>query len=140
MASTRRAVLTVAGAVAVSWIGFLVHNAADLPVRSLVGPETLVPSVVYLALLGGWLLPPLRRPVAPLLYGWGWLNAIGGGLLSVLPLPWWPYRPEQTVYHYAMHAVYAALQVPLLVSLTNKLRGASASQTAAVQPRNGRAF
>jgi hypothetical protein len=53
--------------------------------------------------------------------GLGWLHAIGGGLLSVLPLPWWLYQPEQSLRHYAVHALYGLLQVPLLIVLTRYL-------------------
>jgi hypothetical protein len=77
--------------------------------------------VAYLLLAAGWLSPG-RRVAAWLLLGWGWLHAIGGGLLSVLPLPWWPYQPEQSLRHYAVHALYAVLQVPLLVTVTQYLR------------------
>jgi membrane protein YdbS with pleckstrin-like domain len=76
---------------------------------------------VYLLLAAGW-LSRVRRVTAWLLLGWGWLHAIGGGLLSVLPLPLWPYQPEQSLRHYAVHALYAVLQVPLLVTVTRYLR------------------
>jgi hypothetical protein len=76
-----------------------------------------VPTAVSLLLAAGWLSPG-RRVAAWLLLGWGWLHAIGGGLLSVLPLSLWPYQPEQSLRHYAVHALYAVLQVPLLVTVT----------------------
>jgi hypothetical protein len=76
---------------------------------------------VVLLLAAGWRLLG-RRVVAWLLLGWGWLDTIGGGLLSVLPLPLWPYQPEQSLRHYAVHALYAVLQVPLLVTVTRYLR------------------
>jgi hypothetical protein len=58
---------------------------------------------------------------------------IGGGLLSVLPLSLWPFQPEQSFYHYAFHALYAALQVPLVVTLSVYIRR-SARRTPAGQP------
>jgi hypothetical protein len=76
---------------------------------------------VCLLLVVGWLSLG-RRVTAWLLLGWGWRHAIGGGLLSVLPLPLWPYQPEQSLRHYAVHALYALLQVPLLVTVTRYLR------------------
>jgi hypothetical protein len=66
----------IAGA-ALSWLGLLVHNAADLPARVLVGPETPAPTVVYLLLVAG-LLAPARRVAGWLLLGWGWLQLVGG--------------------------------------------------------------
>jgi hypothetical protein len=35
----------------------------------------------------------------------------------VVPLPIWPYQPEQSVTHYSFHALYALLQLPLLIAL-----------------------
>ncbi len=52
----------------------------------------------------------------------GWLNAIGGGLLSVLPLPLLPFQPDQSRYHYTFHGLYLASQLPLLFVLTQHLR------------------
>lgn len=46
---------------------------------------------------------------------------MGGGLLSVLPLPLWPYQPQQSLRHYTVHALYAVLQVPLLVMVARYL-------------------
>jgi len=66
----------------------------------------------------------LHRLASWLLLGWGWLQAVGGGLLSVLPLPLWPFQPEQTPAHYALHAIYATLQAPLLITLTRHNRRA----------------
>lgn len=113
------AVRTVA-AIALSWLGLVIHNLAELTGQARLGPATLLPAVAYLLLAAGWLSPG-RRVAAWLLLGWGWLHAIGGGLLSVLPLPLWPYQPEQSLRHYAVHALYALLQVPLLITATRYL-------------------
>ena len=103
----------VCAAAAVSWLGFLVHNVADLPGQTLLSPETLVPSLVTAALVvayaAGW-----RRVAAVGLLVWATLNLVGGAL-SVLPLPVLPFAPEQTLRHYSFHALYAATQIPLLV-------------------------
>jgi hypothetical protein len=112
---------TVVAALALSWLGLAVHNLAELGVQARLGPETVVPTAVYLLLAAGWLFPA-RRVAAWLLLGWGWLHAIGGGLLSVLPVPLWPYQPEQSPRHYAVHALYGTLQVPLLLVLTRYRR------------------
>ena len=58
-------------------------------------------------------LAPIRMGVA---------QAIGGGLLSVLPLPLLPFQPEQSLYHYTFHGLYLASQLPLLIVLTQHLR------------------
>src|SRR5688500_4115735 len=107
---------TIPKALAVSWIGFFAHNAADLPLSALLGPETIAPTVAYLILLAAWIWwKRRRRHIAQVMMGWGLLHVIGGGLLSVLPLPFWPFDPAQTVFHYAFHAFYAVCQIPLIV-------------------------
>ena len=111
---------TVVAAITLSWLGLAIHNLAELPGQARLGPATLGPTAAYLLLAAGWLSPG-RRVAAWLLLGWGWLHAIGGGLLSVLPLPLWPYQPQQSLRHYAIHALYAVLQVPLLVMVTRYL-------------------
>jgi predicted membrane channel-forming protein YqfA (hemolysin III family) len=40
---------------------------------------------------------------------------IGGAVASVLPLPLWPWQPEQTLSHYAIHVLWAVSIVPLLL-------------------------
>ncbi|HEX6873448.1 MAG TPA: hypothetical protein VF163_20315 [Micromonosporaceae bacterium] len=105
----------------VSWLGFAVHNAMELPAPVWLRPDTIGPTAVYL-LLGAGMLSPWRRPATWLLLGWGWLQAVGGGVLSVLPLPLWPFQPERSLPHYVAHAIYAAAQVPLLVALTRARR------------------
>ena len=107
--------------IGLSWLGLLVHNLAELGGHVLLGPETTGPTTVYLLLAASW-LTSARRAVARLLLGWGWLQLVGGGLFSVLPLPMWPYEPEQSVRHYAFHALYAFLQLPLLIVLTRQRR------------------
>jgi hypothetical protein len=103
-------------AVLLAWTGFLVHNFADLPGTSLFDPNTLYPSVVWVVLIAAWLARPGRFTVGVLL-GWVALNLVGGGVLSVLPLPIWPFEPAQTFYHYAFHALYTATQIPATVVL-----------------------
>ena len=103
----------VCAAAAISSLGFLVHNVADLPGQTLLSPETLVPSLVTAALViayaAGW-----RRVAAVGLLVWATLNLVGGAL-SVLPLPVLPFEPEQTLRHYSFHALYALTQIPLMV-------------------------
>lgn len=118
---TGRGVAAVTAAIVVSWLGLFAHNLADLPARALLGAETIGPTAVYL-LLGAGLPSPARRVAGWLLLGWGWLHRVGGAVLSVLPVPLWPYRPEQTLRHYAFHALYGVAQIPLLVVATRQVR------------------
>lgn len=39
----------------------------------------------------------------------------GGAIASVLPLAIWPWRPEQSVSHYAIHTLWAVATLPLLL-------------------------
>lgn len=105
----------VLAAAGLAWVGFVVHNVADLPRESWFGPETLAPTLVSLTCAVAYATAaPLGRP---LLLGWTALNLVGG-VLSVAPLPVLPFAPEQSLRHYAFHAVYAATQLPLLWLLT----------------------
>lgn len=108
--------LVVIGALAVSTLGGWYHNAVDFPGMPLYAPEmlaTLVPPFV-LAVWWWW------RPGCLLLLAtavWVLLSLIVGGLLSVLPLPVWPFQPAQTAPHYQAHLFYTVTQMPLLAVL-----------------------
>lgn len=108
-----RAEWTVYAAAAISWLGFLVHNVADLPGQTFLSPETFWPSLITGTLLIAY-ATGLRRVAGIGLLIWATLNLVGGAL-SVLPLPLLPFEPEQTVRHYSFHLLYAATQIPLLV-------------------------
>lgn len=110
MAADRRGITT---AVAASILGLVVHNVVEFPVAILVRPETLVPAAITLLLGVGMLRLP-RALVFGAAAAWA-LLVIVGGAASVLPLSIWPFVPEQTAVHYAVHVVYAAAQVPLLL-------------------------
>ncbi|MGH2602738.1 MAG: hypothetical protein ACRDJ9_25560, partial [Dehalococcoidia bacterium] len=49
------------------------------------------------------------------------LNLIGGAVLSVLPLPFLPFKPEQSLRHFAFHVLYGVTQIPLLIVMTRYL-------------------
>ena len=40
----------------ISWSGFFLHNYADLPGQTILSPETLYPTLVYLVLIAAWFL------------------------------------------------------------------------------------
>ncbi|WP_255171046.1 hypothetical protein [Natrononativus amylolyticus] len=114
----------VAGAIAASIGGTLVHNLAEFPPSILLGPETLVPVGITL-LLGVAMLRSPTRGVFLAAAGWAAIVAVVGGG-SVLPLSVLPFTPDQTVGHYAAHVVYALAQVPLLwVALRGVRRSSS---------------
>jgi len=115
--TTNRRIGWVAAFTLLSWLGEFVHNRADLPQLSLMSPENALPALITGLLFLAWWLLPLRRTTHVVLLSWALLNLIGGGILSVIPLPFWPYYPAQTVFHYSMHVLYALAQLPLIVIL-----------------------
>jgi len=92
----------------------VIHNLADLPGLTLSSGENVWPGAVWLLLFALLVLVPRSPWPATLLFSWGLLNLVGGAL-SVLPLPFLPYHPEQTLRHYLFHFLYAGAQLPLLV-------------------------
>lgn len=105
----------------IGWTGMFVHNLAELPGQSLLSPESLVPLIVTVALIAGWFTRN-RNGVTVGLLCWGLLHLLGGGVLSVLPLPFLPFAPEQSASHYLFHAIYALAQLPLIFSTVGWLR------------------
>lgn len=114
--------LIIAACSALAVGGMLAHNALELGPAFLLNPETLLPVALYVVL--AWLV---RRPSSGTgervaLLAWALLNLIVGGILSVLPLDLLPFVPDQSVGHYAAHAVYAVAQVPLVLVAVRALR------------------
>ncbi len=76
-------------------------------------PEYTFPSLVWLLLFLAWLLLPNHNFSVRLLLGWSVIG-LAGAIVTVLPLSFLPFRPEQSVSHYGVHALYAATQLPVL--------------------------
>ena len=117
----------VAACTLLSWLGEFLHNRADLPQLSVLSPESSIPGLISLLFFLAWWLLPQKRTMRVALLSWAWLNLIGGGILSVIPFPFNPFHPEQTLFHYLMHVEYTLTQVPLIVILTRQA-GRSASR------------
>jgi len=114
--------LMIAACSALAVGGMLAHNALELGPAFLLSPETLLPVAVYVV-LASW----VRRASSGTggrvaLLAWALLNLVAGGILSVLPLDLLPFVPEQSIGHYAAHAVYAVAQVPLVLVAVRVLR------------------
>ena len=107
------AVVVVASVIAAA--GMVAHNVLEFGSVFLPRPETLIPLAIFglLALLG-W-ARPANPVIQVLLLAWAVLNLVGGGILSVLPLGLFPFQPEQSLGHYAIHVIYAVAQLPLIV-------------------------
>lgn len=106
-------VVVVVAATAIAWSGYFVHNVAELPGQTILSAESLFPTLVWIAALILWLVPATRTLGTWILLSWAVINLVVGAI-SVLPLPFLPFAPEQTVEHYAFHGFYAATQLPLI--------------------------
>jgi hypothetical protein len=100
-------------ATAVSWLGLWVHELHRVP-RLLgftpVGDLFMLPIAAGLAL---WWSRSRGAPAACALAIYATVNLVGA-VVTILPLGWLPFVPDQTVAHYAAHVIYAVCQLPLL--------------------------
>ncbi|MEO8469282.1 MAG: hypothetical protein ABI573_06400 [Chloroflexota bacterium] len=102
-----------AALVVVAWAGMTIHDVYELPAIIPLGPEFTIPSLIYFVLGFAWVARPAGR-LRVIFATWLVLNFIGGAFLSVLPLPFLPFEPEQTVAHYATHMIYGLAQLSAL--------------------------
>ena len=109
-------------ALAVSWGSMLFHNQSELPLTPL-DLENTGPLAVDIVLFVACWRWPWSRVVWMSILVWALINLVIGGIVTVLPLPVLPFVPEQTVEHYAVHAVYAIGQLPLVLVAAGALRG-----------------
>jgi hypothetical protein len=103
----------VAATVVLAWLGLVIHNIVEFPLIAFTRAEYSVPSLAWLILFLAWLRFPDHHWSARLLLGWGAIS-LAGAILTVLPLPFLPFRPEQSLRHYGVHALYAVTQLPAL--------------------------
>ena len=122
MNRTGRITVMLALATMLSWLGEAVHNAVELPGLTILSLETIVPGTLAGLLFGLYLFLPSTRVSLVLLLGWGLLNLVGGGIISVLPLNFLPFAPPQTVRHYLSHVFYSVAEIPLILITARLLR------------------
>jgi hypothetical protein len=120
--------LLVFGALVLGWAGFATHNFADLPGEKLTSPDTLYPSLIFIAIGLLW-LTPARRTAAWSTLTWNGLHLIGGAIISVLPLRFLPFHPDQTPRHYLFHLLYGTTQLPTLLIAWHNRRTPTAQST-----------
>ena len=117
--------VAMAAALALSALSMLAHNLYELPL-SPIDLENSGP-ILFAAILGlAYAVRPDSKVVAAAALGWGVLNLVIGGIVSVLPLPILPFVPEQSATHYGAHVVYAVGQVPLVILSYRALRWSAA--------------
>ncbi|MEX2047308.1 MAG: hypothetical protein WEE03_09090 [Chloroflexota bacterium] len=115
-----RGVLTALAVLA--YLGMLAHNVISLPQLPLLSADNLAPLVVYAGLIASYWAWPRSSVVAALLVSWTVVNVLVGGVLTVLPLPFLPFEPEQTPSHYVAHALYVAAGLPLTIAAMRLFR------------------
>ena len=112
----------MAAALTLSAGSMLAHNLYELPL-SPIDLENAGP-ILFAGVLGvAYAVRPDSKAVAAAALGWGVLNLVIGGIVSVLPLPILPFVPEQSITHYGTHIVYTLGQVPLVILAYRALRG-----------------
>jgi hypothetical protein len=116
----------VATLVVLSWLGLFAHNALSLPALTPLSPENSLSALAAASLAICWWLLRARRVAALLLLGWGAVHLVGGAVVTIIPFPFLPFVPEQTVAHYLAHALYGLAQLPLIAAMIGQLRVALA--------------
>ena len=125
--------LAMAAALTMSAASMLAHNLYELPLRP-IDPENSGP-ILFAVILGvAYALRPDSKAVAAAALGWGVLNLVIGGVVTVLPLPILPFVPEQSVTHYGAHVVYTLGQAPLVVLGYRAVRAPAAAGDPARSP------
>jgi len=104
----------------ISWVGLWIHEIYRVPVLLGFTPDGDLFMFPVAAGLAYWWYRTRATPAAASLLVYAAINLVGG-LLSVMPLDWPPFKPEQNAGHYAVHAVYAVCQLPLLFFAATEL-------------------
>jgi hypothetical protein len=125
----------VAMLMALSWLGEFVHNTLSLPMLAPLSPENSLPALVALALVVAWCLLRVRRVLAALTLGWAVTHLVVGAAVTVIPFPFLPFYPEQTVAHYLAHILYGVAQLPLIVAMIGHLRTPEVGRSSLVPGR-----
>jgi hypothetical protein len=118
MSGESRAVIWMAAAVGLSALGMAYHTIMEFGYSGLWSPATGMIPVVGIQILlfaAWWLVPGARRLAGIALVVTGVFQLVGGAIISVLPLPFPPFLPEQSLSHYLTHLVLGLAQLPLIV-------------------------
>lgn len=112
----------MASCVALSWMGEYFHNRAELPQLGIFSPENSLMALLAITLFLLWWRLPGSKISAVLLLVLGVVHLVGGGFISVLPLKFLPFYPEQSLQHYFTHIFYGLAQLPLIVAAIWQIR------------------
>lgn len=105
-------------------IGTALHDTVEF------GAPSIQNTLPFAVLAGGLLIvwhqwAGLARAARTTLLGLVLLFLIGGGVLSVLPLAFWPWQPGQSVGHYLEHALWTASLGVFAYQVIKAIRGSS---------------
>jgi hypothetical protein len=114
--------LWVVAVLMVSYLGNWGHELYRVPVSHGFTPEGLLSLLLpaILIFLAWWRFPRHLAPIAAM-WALGLIHLLGA-CVTVLPLAFLPFAPEQTVLHYLVHAIYAIAQIPLLLLALRLMR------------------
>jgi hypothetical protein len=107
----------VAVAMALSILGLVAHNLREFGFLALFSLSTgTIPMLIIgvALILMWWQMPKARTVCQVLMIVYGLINLVAGGILTVLPLDFLPFEPEQSLSHYASHGFYSITQLPLI--------------------------
>lgn len=114
LTNMKRPIELVAAFTVLAWLGEYIHNLFELPQLTLFSPENSIPALVYLLLFMMWWLLPYRRVTTILLLVWTAINLFVGAVITVIPFPFLPFYPEQSLEHYLAHLLYGIALLPLI--------------------------
>lgn len=103
-------------AVVLSALGMAVHTVREFGYAGLFSLGTgMIPVVTVQALLFvvWWLAPNGKSATAMALTVTAIFQLVGGAIISVLPLPFLPFEPAQTMDYYLSHLFLGITQIPL---------------------------
>jgi hypothetical protein len=108
------------------WLAVWFHDAREFAGTYGLTPDSIGEGAILLCLLTiTWRYP--RRGIWRLaLLAYVAVTTVGEAL-SIVPLPIWPWVPEQSSSHYATHALVAAAHLPLLVLAVGGVRTRASS-------------
>lgn len=125
--------LQIAAGVALS--GFWLHELIRVPALLGLTPDGFaIDLMVTVGLVAAIQSRPLIRAWRWALVAWTVITLLAAAL-TVLPLGWLPFKPEQTPTHYAVHVVFGLCQLPLLAVA---LWGALVKANGSTKPFAGR--
>lgn len=106
--------LWVAGALIVSIMGFWFHEVYRVPASTGFTPEWLLTLLFAALVFPPWWRFPRHVASIAAIWALGLIHLLAA-VLTVLPLAFLPFVPEQTVSHYLVHTCYAVAQAPLFL-------------------------